>query len=207
MGRKNSVETRQRVILEALKLFAAKGFDSVSLAEIATASEITPMGLYKHFPSKQSIIDAIMEISDKGFHERMEEMKVDFDEHPEPYVNMSESEQMERLKQLFLHTLDDELPALMRKLMTVEQFHIPEFADVYNERYCFSQFREHESLFGLWMKKGRMKKTDAHLLSVEYISPVIVMINICDRTPDYKENALMLIEAHVKEFNKHYMVK
>ena len=54
-------DTRQKILDKALGLFAAKGYDSVSVGEIAKAVGIKAPSLYNHFPSKQAIFDAIME--------------------------------------------------------------------------------------------------------------------------------------------------
>ena len=52
-------DTRQKILDKALGLFAAKGYDSVSVGEIAQAVGIKAPSLYNHFPGKQAIFDAI----------------------------------------------------------------------------------------------------------------------------------------------------
>lgn len=54
-------DTKQRILDKALELFSAKGYDSVSVGEIAKAVGIKAPSLYNHFPSKQAIFDAIVE--------------------------------------------------------------------------------------------------------------------------------------------------
>ena len=54
-------DTRQKILDKALELFAAKGYDSVSVGEIAQAVGIKAPSLYNHFPGKQAIFDAIIE--------------------------------------------------------------------------------------------------------------------------------------------------
>lgn len=54
-------DTKQRILNKALELFAAKGYDSVSVGEIAGAVGIKAPSLYNHFPGKQAIFDAIVE--------------------------------------------------------------------------------------------------------------------------------------------------
>jgi len=54
-------DTRQKILDKALELFAAKGYDSVSVGEIAQAVGIKAPSLYNHFPGKQAIFDAIVE--------------------------------------------------------------------------------------------------------------------------------------------------
>ena len=53
-------DTRRRILDQALELFAARGYDAVSVGEIAEAAGIKAPSLYNHFPSKQAIFDALV---------------------------------------------------------------------------------------------------------------------------------------------------
>lgn len=48
-------DTKQRILEKSLELFSAKGYDAVSVGEIAKAVGIKAPSLYNHFPSKQAI--------------------------------------------------------------------------------------------------------------------------------------------------------
>ena len=62
-------DTKQKIIDKALELFAAKGYDSVSVGEIAKAVGIKAPSLYNHYPSKQAIFDAIVESTAEQYDE------------------------------------------------------------------------------------------------------------------------------------------
>lgn len=49
------LQTRQRLISEALRLSFEKGFSSVSLREVAQAAGITPNGFYNHFDDMEEL--------------------------------------------------------------------------------------------------------------------------------------------------------
>ena len=53
--------TRQKILDKALELFSTRGYDAVSVGEIAEAVGIKAPSLYNHFPSKRAIFDAIVE--------------------------------------------------------------------------------------------------------------------------------------------------
>jgi len=53
-------ENRERVIEEAAKLFRAKGFDGVGVAELMAAAGLTHGGFYNHFGSKEDLEAAAM---------------------------------------------------------------------------------------------------------------------------------------------------
>ncbi|MDD6207992.1 MAG: TetR/AcrR family transcriptional regulator [Clostridiales bacterium] len=52
---------RERILKEALKLFYKKGYESVSVQEIADASGITKPTLYYYFKSKRGLLDVLLE--------------------------------------------------------------------------------------------------------------------------------------------------
>jgi AcrR family transcriptional regulator len=57
------VSTRDRIVDEALLLFASRGVKATTVDDIATAAGLAPRSgaIYKHFPSKQAILDAAIE--------------------------------------------------------------------------------------------------------------------------------------------------
>jgi len=55
--------TRDRIRLEAAALFSAQGFNGTSMSELASAVGITKSSLYHHFPSKQSLLSEIIELT------------------------------------------------------------------------------------------------------------------------------------------------
>lgn len=54
-------ERRLSILKESQRLFAEKGFHGVSIDEIARAVSVSPAILYRHFDSKQSLYDAVLQ--------------------------------------------------------------------------------------------------------------------------------------------------
>ncbi|MBV9495665.1 MAG: TetR/AcrR family transcriptional regulator [Acidobacteria bacterium] len=54
MGRPPTI-TRDRLLLEARRVFAAKGFEAATLADIAAALNVTPAAILRHVASKQEL--------------------------------------------------------------------------------------------------------------------------------------------------------
>ena len=54
MGRPPTI-TRERLLLEARRVFAAKGFQAATLADIAAALKVTPAAILRHVASKQEL--------------------------------------------------------------------------------------------------------------------------------------------------------
>lgn len=49
-------QTRQRIAVAALRLFAERGYDAVTVNEIAEAAEVAKATLFTYFPTKESLV-------------------------------------------------------------------------------------------------------------------------------------------------------
>src|SRR2546425_6898790 len=49
------LRTRQEIADQAMKLFAQRGFDGVTVAEVATAADVSEKTVYNYFPTKEDL--------------------------------------------------------------------------------------------------------------------------------------------------------
>jgi AcrR family transcriptional regulator len=68
-------EKRAAIVEEAARLFAAKGFDGASLADLAEACGMSKSLFYHYYPSKEAILHAVMD-------GHMEELLAAIDDQP-----------------------------------------------------------------------------------------------------------------------------
>ncbi|MEU0932374.1 MULTISPECIES: TetR/AcrR family transcriptional regulator [unclassified Embleya] len=62
---RKKLATRQRISDVATQLFATRGFDHVTVAEVAEAAGVSPMTVFNHFPRKEDLfLDRIPEAVD-----------------------------------------------------------------------------------------------------------------------------------------------
>jgi AcrR family transcriptional regulator len=54
-----SESRHDQILFAASKLFASKGYQATSVGDIADALALTGPALYRHFPSKQAVLDAV----------------------------------------------------------------------------------------------------------------------------------------------------
>jgi AcrR family transcriptional regulator len=54
------METRTRILRAARRLFDEKGLEELSLRSVARRVGITPMAIYRHFDSKEALVDALV---------------------------------------------------------------------------------------------------------------------------------------------------
>ena len=204
------MNTKERITHEALKLFSQNGYNGTSVKQIADAVGIKDASLYKHFKSKQEIFESIVEMSTKSFSSRMGKFGVDFAQNKDDraaFFKISHEEQVDVMQRLFLHTLGDKSPALFRKMMTVEQFKQPRLAELYNQRYVDAQYDAFEALMQDGINMGVYKPGNARAMAMQYVSPIIILVGVCDRAPERKEESLKLIADHIRQFDRNYRNK
>lgn len=54
-------ETRERILTSAVDLFALHGFDALTMRELGNAAGLDNSSLYRHFPSKAALVDAVVD--------------------------------------------------------------------------------------------------------------------------------------------------
>ena len=70
------MDTKSRILDEALTLFSEKGYANVYVGEIADRVGIKAPSLYKHFRNKQAIFDAIIEEMEHRFLEEAKALRI-----------------------------------------------------------------------------------------------------------------------------------
>jgi len=204
------ITTKEKYIVEALKLFAERGYHAVKLSEIAERVGVTTSTLYKHYENKQQLFDAIIEESKRGYSAAMHSLQVDFGNNPESrdkLLKLTDDDLAVIADNLLCYSFSNEMAAAFRKLMMVEQFRNKELAAMYDERYIHLQYEQHAELFKLLISAGKMKEADPYTLAVMYVSPITLFIGMVDRNPEMKDWAREKIREHVREFCRCYRLE
>lgn len=196
-------DTKQKILEKALELFAEKGYDSVSVGEIAKAVGIKAPSLYNHYPSKQAIFDAIVEqtarqyASDTGkIHVHLQDARLD----APGFETVSEEELWEKVRLMFLYSLHTESISRFRRMLTIEQFRSMELAALYSRRVVERMVDYHAAVFRSLMETGTIRKEDPEGLAMLYVAPILTLIGICDRQPEREAECLEKLHTHVSLF-------
>ena len=202
------MNTKQKIIKEALTLFAENGYSDVYVSDIAQAVGIKAPSLYKHFKSKQEIFNAILEEMKKSYTEQAAMLKIDGNNvgvDADIYADISEDSLVEMGKGLFLHFLHDEYTRLFRKMLTLEQFHDSELSDLYTKQYFDDPLKYQSGLFSLLIEKGKIKSGNPDVMAIQFYAPIYTLLTVCDRQPEREDEALKMIEEHIRQFNHNYL--
>lgn len=195
--------TKQKILDTALALFSERGYDSVSVGDIAKAVGIKAPSLYNHYPSKQAIFDAIVESTAVQYEKDTDEINIHVQNAAEdvPFLKEINAESLyEKVRQIFEYSLHNENISRFRKMMTIEQFRSTQLRSLYTRRFVSRLVNYHAEVFKALMQAEIIKKEDPAALALMYVSPVITLLGICDRNPEKESECLAMLKTHVVLF-------
>lgn len=201
------MNTKQRIIEKALILFSQKGYEAVTVANIAEEVGIKAPSLYKHFKSKQDIFESILIELQSRYEMQASMLNIggtDADKDTTNYMNISANMLEDMVKGLFAFFLHDEYTARFRKMMTIEQYKNPNIATLYSKQYFDDVINYQEMLFANFMQQGLIKNGDARTVAFQFFTPILSLIALCDRQPEREKEAYRYLEAHISQFNHIY---
>ena len=201
------MDTKHRIMEEALTLFSEKGYANVYVADIAERVGIKAPSLYKHYKNKQAIFDAIIDEMNRRFAEQAQSLSIDGTDptaDAETYKTMDEDHLVQLGSNLFMYYLHDSYTKRFRKMLTLEQFKDKELAKVYSTQYYDMPMTYQGMLLGLLVAQGLLAAEDVPIMTLHFYAPIYMLLTVCDREPKREQEALVLIEKHIRQFDKVY---
>ena len=201
-------DTKQIILNEALELFSSRGYDGVSVADIAGAVGIKAASLYKHYKSKQDIFDSILAKSAEEYREQANRLGVDGENHERDVPHYSAIKLDELIQigtSLFTYFLHDGTARKLRRMLTIEQYKNPAAAKLFTDRYIDAPMLYQGALFKAFMEQGTMKVLDADVAASHFYSPIYLMLCSCDDCLEREPEALDFIRRHITQFSQLYM--
>ncbi len=128
--------TKEKILTTALALFAANGYEAVSVSDIAGQLGMTKGALYKHYKNKRDIFDSILTRMEQQDAERARAFAL-----PEGTLSqMEEAYRSASLEQLtafsraqFRYWTEDDFAAPFRRMLTLEQYRGDEMGRLYQQ--------------------------------------------------------------------------
>ena len=201
------MNTKQRILDEALTLFSEKGYANVFVGDIADRVGIKAPSLYKHHKNKRAIFDAIIEEMNRRFEEQAKAMQINGTDAAADagiYKSLSEDRLLKLGREFFLYYLHDDYNKKFTKMLTLEQFHDTELAKVYSKLYVDDPLSYQGMLFGFMVTAGVLKTDNVQIMTLHFYAPIYYLLTICDREPDREPEALKLLDEHIRQFDRLY---
>lgn len=177
-------KTKEKILYQSLRLFAQKGYNGVSMRDIAGQLGITQGALYRHYSGKQDIFDSIlrrMEEYDRQYAERSHLPANVFAESPESYKNISDGDIIKFTIEMFQYWTENEFASAFRKMLTMEQYHSMEMSNLYQQYFGKNVL---VYLVNLFRENGH---TDAEIKALRFYGPFYFLLNQYDASDNKSE--------------------
>lgn len=181
--------TKERIIFESLKLFSKDGFEAASTRAIARSINCSDAVIYKHFKSKQEILDAIVEICSDRLLEKTSQVKIE---------EMCWKDVERICLDMFEFQTTDEWIVPFRQLLVIEQFKNKELGKIYREVFINKPLESMEIMFETLIKLGYMKPGNPKVYARDLYSPFFMYHTIGGDNDEVLKN----LKEHVTLFRK-----
>lgn len=190
--------TKDRILLEALRLFSRNGYEAVSVEQIANAVGIKAPSLYKHYRGKRDIFDSItarmseLDAQQAREYDMPEEAP---DEAAAAYKTVSIDKIKTYTKAQFAHWTEESVPSDFRRLLTLEQYRDPEMAALYQQYLAGGPLAYMKDIFA--SITGRPGQ--AEQLALAFYAPMFMLYSLYDGTKD-KKSIWEMLDQHIDDF-------
>ena len=181
--------TGERILEAALRLFAERGYEAVSVSDIAGELGITKGALYRHYRSKRDIFDSILARMEQRDAEQAASHGLPEDT-PAQEGDAYRSASVERVvgfgKAMFRYWTEDPFAAPFRKMLTIEQFRSGEMRALYQQYLVSGPVGYLGDLF------SAMGIPRAGEQAAAFYAPMFLLYGVRDGTEDGGSAAVLL---------------
>lgn len=202
--------TREVILEKSLELFSVKGFEGVSVKDIAGAVGIKDSSLYKHFASKQAIYDTLLEQMNRKFEETVAFYRLpqgEIAKVAKEYGNNDLVWLKKACEAVFLFFLKDPQASKFRRMLMIEQYKNVEAAKTFRSWFTDDAIRFQTELFTEMIAQGYFREGPAHIIALQFYAPFYLLIAQYDDMPGSEDEALALLMEHVEQFASVYQIR
>lgn len=190
--------TKERILETALEMFAQSGYMGTSMSDIAEKLGITKGALYKHYTSKQEILDSIVERMSCSDFERAEEYEMPETE-PDGLSKEYVDAPIENIREYSLSQFDywtkESFSSNFRKMLTLEQYRDPKLSKLYHDYIATGPAEYMAAIF----RKLTDSDEAATQLALEFYGPMFLLYSVYDGASD-KEGVAPILGAYIDRF-------
>ncbi len=196
--------TKDNILNAALKLFSERGYEGASMSDIADLLGITKAALYKHYKSKQEILDSIikkMETNDFDCAEKYDMPQGKLNEFSKEYKDAPLKNVGQYALAMFKYWTEDEFASRFRKMLTIEQFRSEKMTKLYQNYLCIGPLEYMAAIFKNSGIKNSATDEEAMQLALDFYGAMFLLYVVYDGSSD-KQAAYKMLEKHIEKFFK-----
>lgn len=166
--------------------------------DIAKQLGLTKAALYKHYASKQEILDKIVERMNKMDYDRAEAYdmpETEPDGFAEAYLHTPVQKIRAYSMAQFDHWTKEPFSSNFRKMLTLEQYRDPKLAQLHHDYLAGGPLEYMAAIF----RKLTDSDEAAMQLALEFYGPMYLLYSVYDGAND-KDSVAPLLGAHIERF-------
>ncbi|MBQ1406536.1 MAG: TetR/AcrR family transcriptional regulator [Eubacterium sp.] len=198
--------TRKEILKASLDLFSVNGYEATSISQIADAVGIRKASLYSHFAGKQDILDAVIDITLDGYvvHSIFRNSDWSDPAFTNDKTGMTAEDVADMVMAQIRYILHDPFISKGRKMLQIEQFRNRKLAELQTKLNYEDILKYFKGMIRFMIGQNVLKSADPDIMAAQFVSPITVWINLCDREPEREDEVLELVNKHVIQFFEVY---
>lgn len=198
--------TKTEILNAALDLFSVQGFEATSVSQIAQAVGIQKASLYSHFPSKQAILDALVEdvLLQYRKHSIFAEKNRDNYLKTASSAPLSPAVTVQMIRTQIHFILHEPYICKARKMLVLEQYQNPFLAKLQTKQNYDDVMDFFVMLVRAMIQQGVLYDKGSDIMAAQLCLPITAWISLCDREPEREPEIMTLVERHIRLFFEMY---
>jgi len=162
--------TKEKIFDVSLELFSQKGYNGVSIREIAREVGIRESSIYNHYKNKEAILDAIIDyfktkLSQSGLPE--EDAEALMEQGPEVYFEVG--------AKMYIDQINTPQMEKIWRLVSIETYHNEKIREFFKKELLEEPITVWENVFQMMIEKKKIKPLNPRTLAYEYFSFIIFL--------------------------------
>ena len=188
----------------ALERFSREGWGGTSIRDLARDAGVREGSVYKHFPSKQAIFDALVERADARMAEVAAALGVSVASPGAAlpgYRGIGEEQLAAIAEGFFDAVLHDRELAALRRLFIVSQYRDPQIGRRLRHYWIEQPLAFQAGVFAGLINSGDFRDgLDPMATALAFFGPVLALLQLAESGDGAEERARALLRSHVRHF-------
>lgn len=187
-------DTKTKLLEAALEMFSQNGYSGTNIRELSASLGLGKSSLYRHFESKEDIWNAMLDEMEAYYEERFGSV------NKLPAIPKNTNELKDLTLRMLDFTIRDKRVIMTRKILLTEQFRDERVRVLATEHFNVGLESIFTKIFAGMMENGSLKSGDPAMLAFIYTAPTSTLVQMCDREPERREEAMEKIKAFIQHF-------
>jgi AcrR family transcriptional regulator len=193
----NDSSTKDVIMMESTVLFAKRGYEAVSIRDIASTIKMKPSSLYNHFPGKESLFDAVLD--------HAEDLYLLYFKYLDDTISKARTFE-DVLDRIFREpsAMTNDFTCYAFSLIQTEQFRDTHCSRIFNETFLDYSVNFLKTWFDRCVEKALAFPFDTKMVATLIMHTILICINL--KVQDYMGHRPPInFEDHFRDLKKMVM--